>query len=349
MSKIGMHYKEFKPDPGYEALHYCEDDATGMKALISIHSTKLGPAAGGCRLLNYKTLDDAKIDVQRLSKGMTYKNCAADLPLGGGKSVIIGDKKTPEMMRAFGKFINSLRGQYYTAEDVGVSPADMQFVSEETEFVAGLDNGEYASGDPSPVTAKGVFLCLERAVQHRLQKDSVKGTKVAIQGLGHVGWYLAKHLHEAGAELIVTDLNSDVVDKAVASFNAEAASLDAIYSVEADVFAPCALGAILNQETIPDFKFKVVAGAANNQLAAAEIGDLLKSKNIYYAPDYVVNAGGIINVAMEILKTSSSDFRNVRLNNLVKTLDQITAVSQSKKIGMHTAADEYVKSLLGQV
>lgn len=341
-----MRVTQLEPEQGYEELFYCEDDATDLRSLISIHSTKLGPAAGGCRLLDYETLDDAKVDVQRLSKGMTYKNCAANLPLGGGKSVIIGNKKTPEMMRAFGRFVNSLNGRYYTAEDVGISPTDMEIASEECNFVAGLESGEYASGDPSPITAQGVFRCLERAVKHRLGIETLQGIRVVIQGLGHVGWYLAENLHNAGAKLLVADINQDVIDKAVGSFGAEAIALNDIYSVDADVFAPCALGAILNHETVPELKIKVVAGAANNQLASPEIGDLLRSRDIYYAPDYVVNAGGIISVAMEILKSDEASFIQDRLDNLTTTLDKITEISNRENIGMHTAADNYVKSRL---
>lgn len=341
-----MNITKLKPYPGYESLHFCEDAKSGLRALISIHSTQHGPAAGGCRLLNYSTLEEAKIDVQRLSKSMTYKNRSADLPLGGGKSVIIGEKKTPEIMRSFGKFVNFFEGQYYTAEDVGISPSDMEFAAKETSFVAGLNSGKYASGDPSPVTAQGVFYCLKRAVQHRLGKFELKNIRVSIQGLGHVGWHLAQYLHDAGAHLLVTDINSKVVEKAVNQFGAQAISPDEIYAADADVFAPCALGAILNHKTLPKLKVKVVAGAANNQLAEPEIGDLLKKRNIFYAPDYVVNAGGIINVAMEILKRDDPNFAQTRLKNLPATLDQIIKISERENIGMHTAADNFVDAQL---
>lgn len=341
-----MNITQLESPLGYESLHFCEDENSGLRALISIHSTQYGPAAGGCRLLNYSSLEEAKTDVQLLSKGMTYKNRSADLPLGGGKSVIIGKKKTPEIMRAFGKFVNFFEGKYYAAEDVGISPADLKFAAEETPYVAGLDNGEYASGDPSPVTAQGVSYCLKRAVEHRLGKSDLKKVRVSIQGLGHVGWYLAQHLHGAGAQLFVTDLNLKTVEKAVSQFGAQAVPLDEIYEIDVDVFAPCALGAILNHETLPKLKAKVVAGAANNQLAGPEIGDVLKRKNIFYAPDYVVNAGGIINAAMEILKCDDPAFAQSRLENLTVTLDRIIEISERENIGMHTAADNFVEAQL---
>ena len=341
-----MKITQLDPLDGFEALHYCEDHASGLKALISIHSTKHGPAAGGCRLWDYPSLEAATTDVQRLSKGLTYKNRSAGLPLGGGKSVIIGSQKTPELMRAFGRFVDSLDGSYYTAEDVGVSPSDMEFVAETTPYVAGLDSGEFASGDPSPVTAKGVFICLRRAVEHHMGKSDLTGVTVAIQGLGHVGWNLAELLHDAKAKLIVTDINTDTVNKAVTQFGAKAVAPEDIYAVQADVFAPCALGAILNQNTIQQLQVKVVAGAANNQLADRQSGDALHQKGIFYAPDYVVNAGGIINAAMEILKTDDPSFANDRLAKLPNTLDQIIVLAESQDIGMHVAADRYVEAQL---
>ncbi|MEW7009343.1 Leu/Phe/Val dehydrogenase [Lentilitoribacter sp. EG35] len=343
-----MNITEVDSLDGYEALHYCEDTDTGLRALISIHSTQHGPAAGGCRLWNYASLEEAKTDVQRLSKGMTYKNRSAQLPLGGGKSVIIGEKKTPEMMRAFGRFVDALDGRYFTAEDVGISPSDMEIVAEVTPYVAGLEKGEYASGDPSPVTAKGVFACLARSVEYRLGRSDLTNVKVAVQGLGHVGWHLASYLHNAGAQLLVTDLNNDLVKKAVAEFGAVAIPLDEIYAVEADVFAPCALGAVLNEETVDQLKVSVVVGAANNQLSGPDIGDLLNSKDIFYAPDYVVNSGGIINVAAEILKCDDPSFVSSRIESLTQTLDKIIELAERENIGMHSAADQYVEAQLNK-
>lgn len=331
---------------GYENLQYCEDAKSGLRALISVHSTKHGPAAGGCRFWNYASLEEAINDVQRLSRGMTYKNRSANLPLGGGKAVIIGTKKTPEMMRAFGKFVDSLDGTYYTAEDVGISPSDMEIVSEETCYVAGLESGEFASGDPSPVTARGVYLCLKRAVEYKLGRSKLKGLRIAVQGLGHVGWYLAQMLYADGARLFVTDLNKEIITKAVDQFDATAIDLDDIYDVEADVFSPCAMGACLNIDTVSRLKVTVIVGAANNQLSEFKIGDLLKTKGIFYAPDYVVNAGGIINVSMEIQKINNPQYLEERLLALPKTLDMIIALANTKNIGMHAAADQFVEAQL---
>lgn len=331
---------------GYENLHYCEDTQSGLRALISVHSTKHGPAAGGCRFWNYASLDEAITDVQRLSRGMTYKNRSANLPLGGGKAVIIGTKKTPEMMRAFGRFVDSLDGIYFTAEDVGISPNDMKIVSEETSYVAGLENGDFASGDPSPVTARGVYLCLKRAVEYKLSQPELKGVRIAIQGLGHVGGHLAQMLHADGAKLFVTDLNKEVIAEAVDQFSATPVALDDIYDVAADVFCPCAMGACLNHDTVNRLKVSVVVGAANNQLAKFEIGDLVKARNIFYAPDYVVNAGGIINVSMEIQKIKDPEYLEKRLLELPKTLDMIIAIANTQNIGMHAAADQFVEAQL---
>lgn len=331
---------------GYETLQYCEDAQSGLRALISIHSTKHGPAAGGCRFWDYATLEEAINDVQRLSRGMTYKNRAANLPLGGGKAVIIGNKKTPQMLRAFGRFVATLDGAYYTAEDVGISPSDMKIVSEETNYVAGLESGEFASGDPSPVTARGVYLCLKRAVEYKLGKPQLKGVRIAVQGLGHVGWHLAQMLHADGAKLFVTDLNNEVIANAQKEFNATPIALDEIYDVDADVFSPCAMGSCLNNDTVKRLKVSVVAGAANNQLAEFEIGNLLNAKNIFYAPDYVVNAGGIINVSMEIQKIHNPQYLEERLLGLPKTLDMIIALANTKNIGMHEAADQFVEAQL---
>ena len=331
---------------GYENLQYCEDAKSGLRALISVHSTKHGPAAGGCRFWNYASLEEAINDVQRLSRGMTYKNRSANLPLGGGKAVIIGTKKTPEMMRAFGKFVDSLDGTYYTAEDVGISPSDMEIVSEETCYVAGLESGEFASGDPSPVTARGVYLCLKRAVEYKLGRSKLKGIRIAVQGLGHVGWHLSQMLYADGAHLFVTDLNKEIITKAVDQFDATAIDLDDIYDVEADVFSPCAMGACLNIDTVSRLRVTVIAGAANNQLSEFNIGDLLKTKGIFYAPDYVVNAGGIINVSMEIQKINNPQYLEERLLALPKTLDMIIALANTKNIGMHAAADQFVEAQL---
>jgi leucine dehydrogenase len=348
-SNFNMMIEDLTPGAGYERLLRCRDTATGLDALISIHSTKFGPAAGGCRMWDYDSVEDAIYDVERLSRGMTYKNVAANLPLGGGKSVIIGNsktQKTPELMRAFGRFVDTLQGSYYTAEDVGISSADMEYAAEESKYVAGLKSGEFASGDPSPVTARGVFLCLKRAVEHKLGVRDLVGVRVAIQGLGHVGMPLAEMLHDARAVLIVTDTNEEVLKDAETRLEATRVGLGAIYDVEADVFAPCALGGVLTPEVIDRLKVKVIAGAANNQLATPDCGALLRDKGILYTPDYIVNGGGIVNVAMEILQISDPIYGETRIKGLVETMDIILNRADETGGPVNEIADTFVEERL---
>ncbi|MGZ0186819.1 MAG: Leu/Phe/Val dehydrogenase, partial [Alphaproteobacteria bacterium] len=291
----------------HEQVEFVFDPETGLKAIIAIHNTRRGPALGGCRFWSYRDEEAAIADALRLSRGMTYKSALARLPLGGGKCVVLGgaaEVKTPELLRALGRAIERVGGRYVTAEDVGVKPDDLRIVREETAHVAGLPE---TSGDPSPVTAMGVFAGLRAAVRHRLGAETMSGLTVAVQGLGAVGWSLAEQLHEAGAELIVADIRTDAVDKAVADLGATAVSVDGIYDAQADVFAPCALGAVLNDGTIPRLKVSVVAGSSNNQLARAHHGVELRRRKILYAPDYAINAGGIINIAHEDRATGAYD------------------------------------------
>lgn len=287
----------------HEEIYRVEDKTCGLIGFIALHSTQLGPAAGGLRMRPYGSEEEALVDVKRLSEGMTYKNAAAGLALGGGKAVIIGDpatQKTPELLRAFARAIHSLEGRYYTAEDMGMSPADMAVLAEETPFVAGLADGEFASGDPSPITARGIFNAICTSQAHKFGSKDLTGLSVSVQGLGHVGYYLCGYLHEAGAKLVVTDVTQAQIDKAVAEFGATAVAPEAIYGVEADIFAPCAIGGILNAQTIPQLKVAIVCGGANNQLATQADGQALHDAGILYAPDFVANGGGIINVATEI-------------------------------------------------
>ncbi|MFV1464987.1 MULTISPECIES: Leu/Phe/Val dehydrogenase [unclassified Phaeobacter] len=311
----------------HEEIYRVEDASVGLTGFIAVHSTLLGPAAGGLRMRPYASADDALTDVKRLSEGMTYKNAAAGLALGGGKAVIMGDpatQKTPELLRAFARAIDSLDGRYITAEDMGMSPADMAILAEETSSVAGLADGEYASGDPSPITARGIFNAIRTAWAHKTGQIDLRNRVVSVQGLGHVGWYLCDFLNKAGAELIVTDVNSTQVERAVAAFGATAVAPDEIYAVEADIFAPCAIGGILNSETIPQLKVALVAGGANNQLASAEDAAALHKRGILYAPDFVANGGGIINVATEILKIGNrNSFVAERLEALEVTMAAI--------------------------
>lgn len=337
--------------PGYEKVVYAEDKASGLKSIIAVHSTKLGPAAGGCRMFAYPNIGAAKTDALRLARGMTYKNAAASLPLGGGKSVIIADPhkdKTPELMQAFGRFVESFDGMYTTAEDVGISVEDIEEAAKFTSYAAGLTKGEYASGDPSPVTARGVYLSCMAALKHAFGHDRIEGKTVALQGLGHVGMYLAGHLHEAGASLVVTDIDAHAVAQARQKFSARSVAPDDIYDVDADIFAPCAMGAILNANTIPRLKAKLVCGAANNQLADDAAGEALLEKGIVYAPDYVVNGGGIINVSAEILKITDQKWVDQKVEQLAVTTDKILTKAKALNASPHKVADQFVDEILAQ-
>ncbi|MBL8368534.1 MAG: Glu/Leu/Phe/Val dehydrogenase [Candidatus Accumulibacter sp.] len=292
----------------HEQVVFCSDDASGLKAIIAVHNSNLGPALGGCRMWHYATEDDAIRDVLRLSRGMTYKSALAGLKLGGGKSVIIGNPrtdKTPALLDAFARALNQLNGRYVAAEDSGTSVADMKYLAERTPHVAGIEDKPsheaegMRSGDPSPATAYGTFFGIKAAVRRKLGRDSLDGLRVAIQGVGNVGFDLARQLKEAGAELWVSDIHEENLVRARTELGASALAPEAIYAASVDVFAPCALGAILNDETIPQLHASIVAGAANNQLAEVRHGSALMHRGILYAPDYVINAGGIIDIYHE--------------------------------------------------
>ncbi|GMR12908.1 MAG: branched-chain amino acid dehydrogenase [Gemmatimonadota bacterium] len=285
---------------GHEQLVFWSESSIGYKGIIAIHDTTLGPALGGTRFWNYPTDEEAVTDVLRLSRGMTYKASVAGLNLGGGKAVIIGDNRTlhREMLfRAHGRAVESLKGRYITAEDVGTSVDDMEFVRMETESVAGVRG---RSGDPSPITAYGVFRGIKASAQYRYGSDDLSERHLAVQGLGHVGYYVCKYLAEDGARLTVTDIDAERVQKVVDEFGATSVKPDDIYSVDADVFTPCALGAVINDDTLEVLKADIVAGAANNVLGRSEHGAKLHERDVLYAPDYVINAGGLCNVYGEI-------------------------------------------------
>lgn len=291
----------------HEQVVFCHDKTSGLKAIIAIHNTHRGPALGGCRMYPYASEAEALNDVLRLSRGMTYKSAIANLPLGGGKSVIIGDPhsdKTPQLIRAMGVAVERLGGRYIVAEDSGTSVPDMLLMSEQTRHVSGIAekfdaDGKRRSGDPSPITARGVFVGIQAAVRYRLGRDDLQGVRVAIQGLGNVGYHLASQLHAAGARLWVSDINQAAVQRAVDELGAVAVANGEIYDQAVDLFAPCAMGAILNDTTIPRLQARIVAGAANNQLADKRHGQALMERGILYAPDYVINAGGVIDVCYE--------------------------------------------------
>lgn len=284
----------------HEQVVFCHDRSSGYRGIIAIHDTTLGPALGGTRFWNYQSEEAAVFDVLRLARGMTYKNAVAGLNLGGGKAVIIGDNRTTRremIFRAHGRFVESLGGRYITAEDVGTSTADMDFVHMETDYVAGL---ETRSGDPSPVTARGVFRAIQASARVRWGNESVEGKTVVVQGLGNVGFFLCRELHSAGAKLVVTDIDRTRMERASSEFGAKAVEPAAIYGQAGDIFAPCALGGIINDDSIPRLKVEIVAGGANNQLLEQRHGDELAERDILYAPDFVANAGGVINVYGEV-------------------------------------------------
>ncbi len=285
----------------YEQVVFCNDTKTGLKAIIALHSTALGPATGGCRMWNYKDESEALTDVLRLSKGMTYKNSISKLPLGGGKSIIIGDlsQKTPELLKRFGDFVETLKGHYITAKDVGIDSSDLKTIKSRTSHILGIAGEANSSGDPSPVTAWGVYNGMLACAESAFGEKSLKGLHVALQGLGAVNYHLLKYLHQEGAKVTACDINGDSVERAKKEFGVTVTGPEEIYDVACDIFSPGALGAIINPQTIPRLKCKVIAGAANNQLATEKDGEVLLSKGILYAPDYAINAGGVINISHE--------------------------------------------------
>lgn len=330
----------------HEHVAFYHDKASGLKAIIAVHNTHLGPALGGCRMWPYIDSNEALTDVLRLSKGMTYKSAMANLKLGGGKSVIIGDPrkhKSAAVMEAMGRFVNSLGGQYFTAEDSGIAVTDLKTMATQSDYITGVSakyhyNNEQPDGNPAPSTAYGVFVGLKASVEHAMSTD-LKGVRVAIQGVGHVGYRLAKHLHEHGAKLYVTDIFPEGIERAVKEFGAEAVAPEALYSLDVDVIAPCALGASINDETIPGIKARVIAGAANNQLARESLGESLRQRNILYAPDYVINAGGVIDIYHQRM-TSSSDALRAHIEQIGSTLKEVYQRAESDEKSTNMVANE---------
>lgn len=339
-------------EQGHEQVAFFHHPEFGLKGIVAIHDTTLGPALGGCRMWKYATDEEALTDALRLSRAMTYKAAVAGLDLGGGKSVIIGNPKTDkneELWRAFGRFVEGLGGRYITAEDVGTSVEDMEIVSQETRFVTGLSKAHGGSGDPSAVTARGVFVGIKAAVLARLGRDTLDGLKVAIQGVGHVGMYLAKYLHEDGVELFLTDIDHALVDLAVRDFDAVEVAPDAVYDLDVDVFAPCALGATVNEKTIPRLKCSIVAGGANNVLADAHRDGMeLMRRNVLYAPDYVINAGGLINVCHEI-KGYDEEAAHRQAEDIYDTLLEIFQLSKNEHLPPNEASDRVAENRIRAV
>lgn len=332
----------------YEELLFIQDKATGLKAIICIHDTTVGPALGGTRVYDYATEEEAIEDALRLAKGMTYKNAAAGLNIGGGKAVIIGDPKkvkTEALLRTFGRYVEGLNGRYITAQDMNMTPADLAMIHEETDHVVGLEG---KSGDPSPVTAFGVFRGILAAANEAYGSDDLKGKKVAVQGLGAVGYNVCKYLHEAGAELYVTDIREESVEKAVKELGATAVGLDDIYSVDCDIFTPCAMGAIINDDTIEQLKCKVVAGSANNQLKEERHGDMLAEKGIIYVPDFVINAGGVINV-FEEMQGYNEERAMGRASAIYDSVTRIFEIAKEENLSNAHAADKLAEERIAAI
>jgi leucine dehydrogenase len=335
----------------HESLHYFNDDKTGLRAIVAVHSTALdstalGPAAGGTRRWVYENDADALTDVLRLSRGMSYKNAVAGLKFGGGKAVILASK-SPELFRTFGRCVNSIGGDYVTAEDVGCSVDDMRYVHEVTEYVSGLpQSGHDAGGDPSPWTALGCFQGIKAAGAARLGSESLEGLRIAVQGVGHVGLHLCRLLHEAGAELLISDVNRDNLKMATDEIPATVVAPNELLFADVDVLAPCALGNVLTSTTIPKIKAKIIAGAANNQLSTAEDGVRLAGRDILYAPDYVINAGGIISVAAEYYGNSSEDDVRADVGRIKDRLQEIFREAKDTGRPTNELADELARKLI---
>lgn len=333
---------------GHESVSFFHDGESGLKAIVAVHSTALGPAAGGCRMWPYATEEAALEDVLRLSRGMSFKNALAGLPFGGGKAVILGDSqrdKSESLLRVFGRCVESFGGRYVTAEDVGVSEADIEILARETRYVSGRkQRGAAAGGNPAPKTAFGVFLGMRAAVELKLGRTSFEGVKVAVQGIGQVGYYLCKLLRNAGAALVVADVRADNAQRAANEFGARVVSPDAVLLEEVDVLAPCALGAVFTRETVARVQAPVIAGAANNQLATDDVGAEMLRRGILYAPDYVVNAGGIVSAALEY--QGGHDEREVwsRVNGIYETTRLVLIQALREERPANEVADEIAMS-----
>lgn len=332
----------------HEQVLFCQDRTTGLKAIIGVHNTVLGPALGGTRMWSYAKEEDALTDVLRLSRGMTYKNSISGLNLGGGKAVIIGNShtdKNEDLFRRFGQFVDSLSGKYITAEDVGISPQDMVWVNKETDHVAGLPG---KSGDPSPVTAYGVYVGMKACAKAQFGNDSLNGIKVAVQGAGHVGQYLIKHLSDEGAKVYVTDIHEPSLKEVSSKYGAEVVGLDEIYDLDVDVYAPCALGATVNDDTLSRLKCSIIAGAANNQLADEVIhGKAVMEKGIIYAPDYMVNAGGVINCFAEV-DGRSAEWAMEKAAQIYDTTTEIINGSKTNNTPTYAIANKMAEERIKQ-
>ncbi|MBZ6379119.1 amino acid dehydrogenase [Pacificimonas flava] len=336
----------------HESVHVFDDAVTGMRAIIAVHSTHRGPAAGGCRYWHYADSEAALVDALRLSRGMSYKNALADLPVGGGKAVLVKREtwpKTEAYLEAFGRAVDSLGGRYITAEDIGMSDEDMAAIARQTKFVSGLPvDSSQAGGNPGPYTADGVFVGMRAAVRHKLGREGFKGVHVAIQGLGSVGRVLAELLAADGAKLTVADIDEGRAARLAGELRASVVSTEDILFTDADVVAPCALGAVLNEESIPRLNCAVIAGAANNQLQTPADGERLAEREILYAPDYVVNAGGIINVMAEYLGDGNADAVRARIAKIEGRTQKIFERADAEDLPTNEVADQMAREAIGR-
>lgn len=337
----------------HEHIDFAFDQDSGLRAIIAVHNSHLGPALGGCRMYPYPTEQAAIRDVLRLSRGMTYKAALAGVPLGGGKSVIIGDPhrdKSSRLFEAMGQFVDRQSGRYITAQDMGISAEDLEKMASRTAHVSGISRGDkpqqLTSRNPSPATAEGVFHGIQAAVKYQLKREGLAGVKVAIQGLGSVGFQLARHLHQAGADLWVSDINEEAEQQAARELQASVVSPEELIGLDVDVFSPCAMGAILNDESIKALRAKIVAGAANNQLCESRHGDYLLNKGILYAPDYVINAGGIIDLYCFDQRKSVQETAD-RIKSIADTLEDIFTTSNRKQLATHAVANEIAEARFG--
>lgn len=332
----------------HEDVHFITDEATGLRAIIAVHDRTLGPAAGGCRMRAYASDDEALTDVLRLSAAMTWKNALAGLPLGGGKSVIIADPrtdKTPELLRAYARHLQRLGGTYWTAEDIGVGPADVDVLRSASDYVFGITEG---TGDPSVYTAGGCFEGMRACLEHLFGSPDLTGRHVAIQGVGNVGYELARMVHEAGGRLTVADVSSDAVERCVAEFGAVATDVEAIMAVEADVVAPCAIGATVDERAITGLRTQIVCGVANNQLATPADGVRLRERGILYAPDYVVNAGGMMHASGDIFGEYDADRVAERLRGIRATMAEIARRADEENRATSQVADAMAREAVAR-
>ncbi|HWD87599.1 MAG TPA: Glu/Leu/Phe/Val dehydrogenase [Mucilaginibacter sp.] len=337
---------------GHQKIVFCNDPDTGLRAIIAIHDTTLGPALGGTRMWAYKTEADALNDVLRLSKAMTYKSAVAGLNLGGGKAIIIGDSrkdKSEALLRKFGRFIKNLNGEFITAEDVGTNPRDMEYIRMETQHVMGVPESIGGSGDPSPITALGVFMGIKAAVKELYGNDTLAGRSVVVQGIGHVGENLVRLLRDENAMVYVTDINEERIVQVAKKYGAQAVSNNTIFDIEADIYSPCALGATINAQTIGKLKYAIIAGSANNQLEnEQEQGSMLLEKGVLFAPDYVINAGGVINCYSELMGFSKK--RTLQLTeNIYEATRNVLRLSKAEKISTIEAANKIAEKRIADI